>query len=575
LSYAEDVRAPALLLTSLLVAASARAEDPVIHVRARMRIDVDTIERIPDGVAVRGFLRDEAGDEPIAGRSVTIRLESATAAFEEAQISGADGSFRFRAPLPLGEYRLHLVAGGDADYVSAPRIDRTLDVAKRTPTLTLTVPERLPATAPQLHVIVEGRERDDCPGDVACPAIALQGELGFLRIAGHGRSVIGFVEGRAELDELGPFGRAGQRIDVVAEVRENAWRNSVSVRRSILLTSATFLVLNTSASEISVADKVTFTGWLRDEAGPVGGARIGIGLENGPDVADTVTNDDGLFHVIIKGRSLGRGDAFVEARFHPADDWREPSVSPTVALHIAGEAPVASWPYVVSPLCTLLIGGVWLAARDRRWRRWLVRKARRGRKPVVAPSVGLTESRPTLFSSLRGRADHGLTGVVVDAADDRPLPTAIVIARAANGEARAAPVDLDGKFAFEDLPPGPLVVSISAPGYVAERFSRTLPHRGELRGARVRLIPVRARIYAAWQRAARPLHAVPRAFDTCTPRELLAHVSARSILPTEILAELTALVETAVWGAPAPGDEELAAAERLVISLSADPTRRS
>jgi hypothetical protein len=570
------VRIAAVLLTSLLATAIARAEDPVIHVRARLRLDVDAIDRADNGVAVRGFLRDDASDEPIAGRTIAISLEGPNGYWHYAEPSAPDGSFHFRAPLPLGEYRLRMAAGGDDDYVAAPRIDRTLDVAKRTPTLTLTVPERLPANAASLHVVVEGRERDDCPGDVACPAIALQGEIGALSIGGRGRSVVNFREGRAELDENGPFGEAGRRIEVVATVKESEWRNSASARRSVLLTSATSLGLDASASEISVADSVIFTGTVRDDHGPVSGARIGIGIENGPDLVDTISNAEGLFHVALKGRTLPRGDAFVEARFHPSDEWHEPSVSPTVALRILAAAPVSSWPYVVSPLCTLLVGGVWLAARDRRWRRWIVRKARRSRKQVIASSAGLTENRPPLFSSLRGRADHGLTGVVVDAADDRPLPTATVIARAAAGEERAVSVDSDGKFAFEELPPGPLVVSIAAPGYVAERFSRTLPHRGELRGARVRLIPVRARIFAAWQRAARPLYLLPRGSDTCTPRELLAHVNARSLLPSDALAELTALVESSVWGAHAPGDEELAAAERLAGNLAtADPTRRS
>ena len=151
------MRIGAALLTCLLTAAIARAEDPVIHVRARMRLDVDAIERVSDGVAVRGFLRDDAGDEPIAGRTIAISLEGPNGFYRYAEPSAADGSFHFRAPLPLGEYRLRMGTGGDADYVAAPRIDRLLDVAKRTPTLTLTVPERLPANASSLHVVVEGR----------------------------------------------------------------------------------------------------------------------------------------------------------------------------------------------------------------------------------------------------------------------------------------------------------------------------------------------------------------------------------------------------------------------------------
>jgi hypothetical protein len=185
----------------------------------------------------------------------------------------------------------------------------------------------------------------------------------------------------------------------------------------------------------------------------------------------------------------------------------------------------------------------------------------------VAATPGLTESRRGILSSLR-RPDHGFSGVVVDAADDRPIPTATLVARASDGAPRAAAVDEHGRFAFEELPDGPLVVEVAAPGYVGEAFSRALPHRGELRGARVRLVPVRARIFDAWRRAAAPLYPMGRGADTMTPRELLAHVEKKRLVPHEPLAALTALVEAAVWGARAPSIEDLASVENLASSLA-------
>jgi hypothetical protein len=192
------------------------------------------------------------------------------------------------------------------------------------------------------------------------------------------------------------------------------------------------------------------------------------------------------------------------------------------------------------------------------------------RAAAPPPAVGLTEARPSILSTLRGRADHGLTGVVVDAVDDRPLAIAGVVARSANGEARAATVDENGFFALEGLPPGPILVDIAAAGYVSERFRRVLPHRGELRGARIRLVPVRVRIFDAWRRAAGPLQPEKkRPNDTfMTPRELLRYVDSRAILPNEPLHALTALVESAVWAAHAPSHEDLAEAERLAKLLA-------
>ena len=102
------------------------------------------------------------------------------------------------------------------------------------------------------------------------------------------------------------------------------------------------------------------------------------------------------------------------------------------------------------------------------------------------------------------------------------------------------------------------------------RSRRVLPHRGELRGARIRLVPVRVRIFDAWRRAAAPLQPEKkRPNDTfMTPRELLRYVDSRAILPNEPLHALTALVESAVWAAHAPSHEDLDEAERLAKLLA-------
>jgi carboxypeptidase family protein len=248
-------------------------------------------------------------------------------------------------------------------------------------------------------------------------------------------------------------------------------------------------------------------------------------------------------------------------------------VSATVPLEVLPEPPVAVWPYIVSPALTLLAALVVFAARDRRWRRWLTVGRRARRIAAAAPrdltAPGLAESRRGILSSLR-RPDHGFSGVVVDAADDRPIRSATIVARAADGQPRAATVDERGRFAFEELPPGPLVVEVAAAGYVGERFARAIPHRGELRNARVRLVPVRARIFDAWRRAALPLYPTPRAAETMTPRELLGHVEKKRLVPSEPLIALTARVEAAVWGAAAPSTDDLAEVERLASALKAD-----
>jgi hypothetical protein len=545
------------------VALPARADNPIIHVRARLRIDLDAIERVADGLVVRGSLRDDATDEPIVGRVIAMSVEGPNG-YHYAEPTGTDGGFRWRVQLPLGSYRLHLGAGGDADYLAPTAIDRSIDVGRRTTTVTVQVPGRIAAHAPSLHVVVEAHESDGIG-----PPRAYDG-FAWLTIGGRGRSTLSLENGRAESDELGPFGHAGTRVEVRAAIEESGDRNGASGSKSVLLTTPTSVTLAAGADRVAPDQLLLVTGTLHDDDGPIAGAFVVIGFENGADLASFATDRDGRYAGWLRGRDLPTGHAFVEARFRPQQEWRDAAVSPTVPIEVLPAPPIAVWPYVLSPALTLLAAAVVFAARDRRWRRWL-RVGRRARRIAAAPSTapGLTESRRGILSSLR-RADHGLTGVIVDAADDRPIPTATLVARTADGESRAATVDERGRFAFEDLAPGPLVVEAAAPGYVGERFSRTLPHRGELRNARVRLVPVRARIFDAWRRAATPLYPTPRAAETMTPRELLRHLERKRLLPDEPMVELTARVESAVWGAPAPSTEDLAAVERLVSALKAD-----
>ena len=561
------LRALATVAIVAAVAAPAHADNPVIHVRARLRIDLDAVERAPGGLIVRGSLRDDASDEPVGGRTVAISVEPTDGGggfFHYAEPTAPDGSFHWRVPVPLGSYRVRLGAGGDDDYVAPAAVERTVDVARRTPTLSVQAPSRIAAHAPSMHVVVEAHESDGVG-----PPRAFEGDA-WLGIAGRRRSGLAFQDGRAESDELGPFGRAGQRVDVTAEIAATDERNAAQATRSVLLTSATAVTLAVDGTRVSPSGALAVEGTVRDDDGPIAGATVVVGLENGADVASFVSDEHGRYSGRVRGRDLPAGNVFVEARYRPQQDWRDGSVSATVPIEVLPAPPAAVWPYLVSPALTLLAALVVFAARDRRWRRYLA-VGRRARRIAAAPPValGLTESRPGILSSLR-RSDHGLSGVVVDAADDRPITTATLIARSADGQAHAATVDEHGRFAFEELAPGPLVVEVAAAGYVGERFARTLPHKGELRNARVRLVPVRARIFDAWRRAAAPLYPTPRAAETMTPRELYAHVQRRRLVPSTGLAALTDRVESAVWGAHAPSMDDLAEVERLASTLQAD-----
>src|SRR4051812_17191286 len=69
----------------------------------------------------------------------------------------------------------------------------------------------------------------------------------------------------------------------------------------------------------------------------------------------------------------------------------------------------------------------------------------------------------------------------------------------------------------------------------------TIPHRGELRGVRVDLVPVRERVFQLYRRAAEPLLPEPRLWGVWSPRQIVDHVRAKR--PSPALAALTDFVE--------------------------------
>jgi hypothetical protein len=116
-----------------------------------------------------------------------------------------------------------------------------------------------------------------------------------------------------------------------------------------------------------------------------------------------------------------------------------------------------------------------------------------------------------------------------------------------DGERRTAVSDDDGRFAIEDVGAGEWLATVHAPGHVDERFAASLPHRGELRGLRVDLVPVRERVFQLYRRAAGPLLPEPALWGIWSPRQIVDHVRGRQ--PTPALAALTDFVEEAYFAA--------------------------
>jgi hypothetical protein len=153
----------ARLTALLLLVCSLRASaDPVVVVRARMRIELDHVERVGRGMIVAGRLLDEGQDEPIGLGTVTLKVgllsEDGSESFRYGSAMAVDEEGGFRFDVPLGapvRYMLRLTAPGTGLHEAAAPLERELDFALRPIDLRLFVPAEQPADSLTLPVTVE------------------------------------------------------------------------------------------------------------------------------------------------------------------------------------------------------------------------------------------------------------------------------------------------------------------------------------------------------------------------------------------------------------------------------------
>jgi hypothetical protein len=242
----------------------------------------------------------------------------------------------------------------------------------------------------------------------------------------------------------------------------------------------------------------------------------------------------------------------------------------TVTIGEKKPVPVAYTLAAFSATCFALLSFV--ALRTRPWER-LRRRNRDGddgglRDASSTPSkeiaTGLQPARASLVSSILRAADQGFTGTVVDAITDKPVGFAQIVIEGAGETVRIA-AEASGEFAQESLPAGTHSVTVRARGYVASHFSVTIPHRGELRGSQLRLLPVREKVFNMYRSVAEALLPSRQLWGIWTPRQILEHVR-----KSGALAELTDFVEEIYFSQRVPDETAISRAEELIGAAQAE-----
>jgi hypothetical protein len=566
----------ALLVLSVPIAA--RATPPVVTIRARTMVTLDPVQRQSDGLRVSGLVHERGSFEPVPYAPVTISLDDQTLG----TTSEGDGRFTLFFPTSGGRHHLQISYRGDDKFDPADLAIPDFDVSKR--------PVEVGVRGPDTH----SRQQGPLPltiyaqNEVDPIAVKLEVHYGPADAdeLPHIATVFTDAHGAAELaipaDKLGPPG--SKRIEV-RFAGDDAFDGARGQAR-LLLTSATTLSFELDSTSIGFEGRLRGHGVLLDDQKKgLAGQSISLSVDGPSDpgnaqpattrsVDDAVTAADGSFTLEAGASELGPGTFRVQAVFDSVAPHLDSRRSTPVQVAIAERRPV---PVGYSLAAFGITAGALLAfvaLRRRPWTRWV--KTLRGETaaagaPTAAdapPHTGLALARPGLAATLRRPNDFGFSGLVADAVDGKPVAGALVEVSAPDGAPRTVETDEAGRFALEELPTGLLRAEVTCKGYVREQFALSIPHRGELRDARVDLLPVRERIFALYRGAAEPLLPRPDLWGVWTPRQIVDHV--RGVRRAGALGELTDYVEEKYFSARTPDEEEIPIALERVRAAQAE-----
>jgi hypothetical protein len=548
----------ALLVLGVL-SATAVASPPRVEIRAQTKLALDRVRLIGDDLAeIRGQLLDSLTGEGLGGQPVSIRVGGATAT--ETETTEHDGHFRIAIAVAPGPQPIELSFRGGLHLASA-RMTQIADPAHAQVILVIDTED-----APGGVQITVRTMSDDRPDQVPVALSAGPTTPGALTPLARVTSGAPYL-----LTRKAAGGPGARRIR--AEFAGDDTRQPATAEKTVELTAASTTTLTLGKSRIAYEDDLGASGKVIDEDGhPIG--RAAVTLTSGDRrLAQGATAEDGSYHFRVEGEILGQGQWGLQVQADPGQASIRPSRSAPEIVRVSAPQPVPVSYTIAAFLATACAAGGFFAARARPWQ-----KLRRPALPAEGPANpahdeaqggGLVVAKPSLVSTLRRASDDGFSGVVRDTVRGRPVPDAVVhlelqspLQSPLEPVRRSVTTGADGGFAFEALAAGNWLAMASAPGHVTETFVVSIPHRGELRGVRVDLLPVRERVFQLYRRAAEPILPEPRLWGVWSPRQIVDHV--RGKRPSPALAELTDFIEEVYFSARLAEETVLPAASERV-----------
>lgn len=546
---------------------------PTVTVRARTRLQIETVHRTTVGVRVIGKLLEIGTGTGVPDKLVRLRIEGQ----ELTTRTAGTGRFEAEFFLAQGAYELSARFGGDTEYDESSLENFRFDVGKETLSLSVRARTTVEPGEPGLEVTVEATTPS---GPQAVTVTVHAGDLG---------GALRAVE-RAETDAATGKGSVLVSRTLLGQPGEKRLRVEFPGNDAFNPASAetTFRVMTTTSIEdfrlprdpVKYESAVVAVGRLVGDRGEgVPDASVAL-MASGRRVGGAVTDDDGAFRIKVKASEFSPGRVTLAAEYQSSTPWRRGTrgAPGTVTILEPQPVPIGYTIGAFAATAGVLLGFV--LARTRPWLPLVERWQRRRRRPDLAtppageaalapPETGLKLARPGLMSTLRRAADLGMSGVVRDVLSGAHVGGARVTMSHETHAAVAAAADERGRFELVRLEPGVWRVEVSAHGYVTERFTASFPHRGELRDVRVDLLPVRERIFSIYRDVAAPLLPRRELWGVWTPRELLDHV--RQKRPAGALGQLTDFVEETCFSPRVPDESILSVAIARAREASGEP----
>ena len=529
---------------------SAASAGPQVEIKAQSQLALSGVRLRENGrVEVTGQLIDKLTGEGIDGQRVHV----AVAGQEKWVTTGPDGRFETELPGSDGPQEVTLAYRGDNGHIDAASpFFVTTDPAKSQVQLRIAKISDEP-TGAKLRITATGEDANigvDVAVAIAPPTgarVAADQKTFTSRTVKTGTD---FIVTRREAG--GPGLHRLRATFAGDELRQPS-----AIDGSLELTSGTTTTMTVKSTELAFEDSLAITGKvIDDDSGPLDHAAVTL-TSGDRRLAQGATAEDGGYKFKVEAEIIGEGSIGVQVQTDPSQSFVRTSRSQPAVIHISAPQPVPVSYTVAAFIATAIAAGAFFAARTKPWLR-LRRPAPPAEQPmaeaVLEPLTGgLVVAKPGLVSTLRRPNDDGFSGVVRDTVRARPVADAVVrlmlgepeMERAGEGRGvgnvRELRTAADGSFTFEQLGPGEWRAEVAAAGHMTEMFGLTIPHRGELRGVRIDLVPVRERIFQLYRRAAEPMLPESRLWGIWSPRQIVDHV--RSTRPSPALTELTDFVE--------------------------------